>query len=166
MNELKGLPLSHEMTQATGPQECHATTLPSRWQERSCAVPPKAMHCAEPSTEVLHWAHTSSGASALRWQQLPAHIHSTEAARIHGASLLPGTLTPTLLAHRCVRVYFLICIYKQKENKRNIWGNKGLPCLFRPGFSVEIVTRNMTGVLRQWAPAPPTFTQLLHQHYK
>lgn len=166
MNELKGLPLSHEMTQATGPQECHATTLPSRWEERSCAVPPKAMHCAEPGTEVLHWAHTSSGASALRRQQLPAHIHSTEAARIHGASLLPGTLTPTLLAHRCVRVYFLICIYKQKENKRNIWGNKGLPCLFRPGFSVEIVTRNMTGVLRQWAPAPPTFTQLLHQHYK
>lgn len=42
---------------------------------------------------------------------------------------------------------FFCCRYKQKESNRNMWGNKGHPRLFQPGFSVEIVSKNMTGVL-------------------
>lgn len=74
------------------------------------------------------------------------------------SSLLPGKAPPGLFilhewdAHQGYQQRnqtgrFFCCRYKQKESNRNMWGNKGHPRLFQRGFSVEIVSKNMTGVL-------------------
>lgn len=62
------------------------------------------------------------------------------------SSSMNGTLTKAI-SSAIRQGGFFCCRYKQKESNRNMWGNKGHPRLFQPGFSVAIVSKNMTGVL-------------------
>lgn len=66
-------------------------------------------------------AQGAAGGSALCWQQLPAHTQSTEAVRIPGAPPLPGTLTPTLLAHCFVCVFISSYVYINKKRTKGTY---------------------------------------------
>lgn len=102
-------------------------TFPSRWEERSCAVPPKVTHCAEPSMEVPCWAHTapSPGSSRRLSFVLAAapcsHTEHRGSEDPRGSSSSRNTHTNTASTLFCVCVFISSYVYINKKRTKGTY---------------------------------------------